>query len=116
MGGSSKKETTQQTSTNTLDPQFKSLVMNNYASAQDKANSLTPYTGQLTAGFTPTQLQAQGILSSVGTDPTYAATNQSAINSVQGILGANPNTTVTAAPVTASTYNPSTYNASTYDP
>jgi len=123
MGGSSKKTTeqTQQTSSNTIDPWSKGLLTDNLNSAKAAAASLTPYTGQITAGFNPTQTQAQGILTGIGTDPTYAANNQSAISSVQGVLGSNPNTTVTAAPVTASTYNastynPSTYSASTYDP
>lgn len=94
-GGSSQKQTQQSTSSNTIDPAQLALLQGNYAGAQTRASTLTPYTGQLTAGFTPTQTQAQGILSGVATDPTYAANNNSAVNSVQGILGNPANTTVT---------------------
>lgn len=90
MGGSSKKETTQQTSTNTLDPAYSKMLTDNYSAAQGRANSLTPYTGQLTAGFTPTQIQAQGVLSGVGTDPKYGANNDNAISAVNGVLGYQP--------------------------
>lgn len=89
MGGSEKQQT-QQTQTNTLDPQLKGLLMDNYATAQNKAASLTPYTGQLTAGFTPAQTQAQGILSSVGTNPLYGQTANNATAGAQGILNSNP--------------------------
>lgn len=112
-GGSSKQtQQQQQTSTNTIDPTELAMLQGNYASAQSRANSLVPYTGQLTAGFNPTQTQAQGVLTGIATDPTYGANNNSAISSVQGILSATPNTAVTAAPVTASTYNASTYDPS----
>lgn len=93
MGGRSSTQQQQQqqsSQTNTIDPDQKAMLMANYTSAQNRANSLTPYTGQLTAGFTPTQTQAQGLLTSAATDPTYAANNQAAINGVQGILSSNP--------------------------
>lgn len=90
LGGEKKTETQQSTTTNTLDPQFKGLVMDNYNTAQGKANSLTPYTGQLTAGFNPTQTQAQGILTNVGTDTQYANSNTAAIDAVKGVLGYDP--------------------------
>lgn len=100
LGGSSKTNSTQQgqqaqTSSNTIDPQELALLQGNYASAQQRASSLTPYTGQLTAGFTPTQTQAQGVLTGIGTDPSYTAANNNAIGSVQGILNnpSNPNIT-----------------------
>lgn len=114
MGGSSQKQTQQQqsTSTNTIDPTELAMLQGNYASAQSRANSLVPYTGQITAGFNPTQTQAQGVLTGIATDPSYGATNNSAIGSVQGILSANPNTAVTATPVTANAYNAATYDPS----
>jgi len=88
-GGS--KQTTQQTQTNTINPESMALLKNNYATAQQNAASLgTPYTGQLTAGFTPTQLQAQGILSSVATNPLYGQTANAATAGAQGILNSNP--------------------------
>lgn len=106
MGGGSKTTETQaQTSTNTLDPAYQKLLTDNYASAQQKASTLTPYTGQLTAGFNPTQTQAQGVLSGIATDPQYAATNQGAIAGAQGVLSGagGMNTNVNADPVTAAT-------------
>jgi len=88
-GGS--KQTTQQTQTNTINPESMALLKNNYATAQQNAASLgTPYTGQLTAGFTPTQLQAQGILSSVATNPLYGQTANAATAGAQDILNSNP--------------------------
>lgn len=88
MGGST-KQTTQQTQSNTIDPESKALLMANYQSAQDKANSLTPYSGQLTAGFDPTQTQAQGVLTGIGTNPLYGATANQAVGAAQGVLS-NP--------------------------
>lgn len=90
MSGGS-KTTTQQTQSNTVDPQSMALLQGNYATAQGNAASLaTPYTGPLTAGFTPTQLQAQGVLSGVGTDPSYGTTANAATAGAQGILNSNP--------------------------
>jgi hypothetical protein len=106
MSGGGTKTTQQQqsTSSNTLDPQYKSLLMGNYATAQNNAGTLSqPYTGQLTAGFTPTQLQAQGVLSGVATDPRYAANNNQAISGTQGVLNNPVNGQITANPVNAST-------------
>lgn len=83
------------TSTNTIDPQEKQMLMDNYAGAQTRASTLTPYTGQMVAGFNPTQTQAQGVLSGIATDPRYAATNAGAISSAQGVLGTNYNSQIT---------------------
>lgn len=104
-GGSTQQQ--QASSSNTINPQSMAMLQGNYATAQGNAASLTPYTGQLTAGFTPTQTQAQGVLAGVATDPTYAANNNAALSSVQGVLGNPVNGTVTAAPTSASTYDPS---------
>jgi hypothetical protein len=94
LGGSSKQESQQQqTQTNTVDPAEWAMFQGNYNSAQDKANSLQPYTGQITAGFTPAQLQTQGILSSIATDPSYNAANENALNSITGVLGSGANIT-----------------------
>lgn len=90
MSGGTKKETTNNVTSNTLDPAYKQLLTDNYSAAQGRAGSLVPYTGQLTAGFNPTQTQAQGILSGVGTDPTYKANNDNAISAVTGVLGYQP--------------------------
>lgn len=97
MGGSSKTDS-HQVSSNTINPLQMAQYQQNYTGAQDRVNSLQPYTGPLTAGFNPNQTQAQGILSGVATDPRYAATNANAINATQGVLGYNP-TPYTAAQV-----------------
>lgn len=111
MSGGSKQtqqQTQQQTSTNTLDPEFKGLVMDNYAGAQARAGSMLPYTGQLTAGFTPTQIAAQNKVAGIANDPTYGATNNSVIGAVSGVMN-NPvavggaiNGTIKSNPVTSS--------------
>jgi len=64
---------------------------------------LTPYSGQITAGFAPAQTQAQGVLTGIASDPQYAANNNQAISGVQGVLGNQVNGQVNAAPVNAST-------------
>lgn len=87
MPGGSKQETKQQnTSTTTLDPQLKGMLVNNYTGAQAKADSLTPYTGQRVADFNPTQIQTQGVLSAIGTDPTYGANANAAVGGAKGVL------------------------------
>lgn len=90
MGGSSQTTKEQQTATNTTDPALMAMLQGNYAAAQDRANTLTPYTGAVTAGFTPTQTQAQGVLSGIATDPRYAATAQQAVGATQGVLNSDP--------------------------
>lgn len=104
MSGGS-KTTTNNTSSNTIDPQSMAMLQGNYSTAQNNAGILAqPYPGQLTAGFTPTQVAAQGQLTGVATDPTYANNSAQATDAVSGILGAQPmNTTVNAQPVNAST-------------
>lgn len=113
MSGS-KKSTSQNTSTNTINPQQFGMLQGNYQTAQGNAAKLnTPYSGQLTAGFTPTQTQAQGILSGVATDPTYGAVNNQAVAGTQGILGNTvaPVNTATIAGADLSPYlNPYTQN------
>jgi hypothetical protein len=103
MGGSS-KSTEDKTINNTIDPIQMQQYQDNYARAQQTAASLTPYSGQITAGFNPTQLQAQGLLSNIATDPRYQAANNAAMGSVQDVLGANINPTVTPQTVAATPY------------
>lgn len=87
---SSQKEETKQVQSNTIDPQSMALLQDNYSTAKGNSASLaTPFTGPLTAGFNPTQIQAQGILSSVGTNPLYTNTANDATASAQGIMGAD---------------------------
>ena len=103
------KTTQKQESSNTINPQSLGLLTSNYNTAKgNAANVAAPFTGQLTAGFTPTQLQAQGLLSGVATDPTYAANNNQAIAGTQGIMN-NPVNTSTIAGADLSPYlNPFT--------
>lgn len=86
MGGSSSQH---QESKNTIDPMQFQQYQSNYQHAQGVADTLTPYTGQITAGFNPTQIQSQGVLSGIANDPRYQATNQNAIDATQGVLGTN---------------------------
>lgn len=110
MGGSS-KQTEDKTVKNTIDPGQMQQYQDNYARAEGAAQSLTPYTGQITAGFNPTQIQSQGVLSGIATDPRYRAANQNAMDTVQGVLGTNINSTITPQGVTATPYTPSSYDA-----
>lgn len=104
MGGSSHEtQQTQQVQQNTIDPDQKALLLGNYATAQANANKLnTPYDGMLTAGFNPTQYQAQGLFSALGTDPRYMANANSATSAIGGVLGSPLN-----GNIKAQTYNPS---------
>lgn len=111
MGGSN-TSTKHETSSNTVNPYQMQQYQQNYTHAQDTANSLQPYTGQVTAGFNPNQIQAQGILSGIAQDPKYAAATQQAMGTTQGLLSANPNTQVNAQAVTPTPYNASGYEAS----
>ena len=105
-GGSKTTQSATQsgTTTNMIDPQYLAMLQGNYKTAQQNATSLAqPYTGQLTAGFTPTQNQAMGILSNVATDPTYQANNTAASNAVSGVLGTPINGTITPTAASTST-------------
>ncbi|HEY2011381.1 MAG TPA: hypothetical protein VGH23_20500 [Rhizomicrobium sp.] len=73
----------------------------NYNTAQNNAASLTPYSGQLTAGFTPTQLQAQQSVTNIANDGTYGANNNAAIGDIQGVTGNIPKSNITPTAVTA---------------
>lgn len=111
MGGSS-SSTKHETSSNTLNPMQMQQYQDNYATAKNAASTLTPYQGQLTAGFNQNQTQAQGLLSGIATDPRYAATTQQALDTTKGLLSANPNTNVTAQTVTPTPFNANGYDAS----
>lgn len=111
MGGSS-KQTEDKTVKNTIDPGQMQQYQDNYARTQGVAAGLTPYTGQITAGFNPTQVKSQGLLSDIAVDPRYQAANTNATGIVQGIAGANVNPTITPQGVLSTPYNASTYNPS----
>lgn len=87
---SSQKQETHQVSSNQVDPAQMAMYRANYQHAQGNAAQLTPYTGQLTAGFNPNQTQAQGILSQIGLDPSYLQHANDATSSVGGVLNSNP--------------------------
>src|SRR5690348_2491416 len=75
------------TTSNTVDPKLMALYQQNYKMAQDVANRpYQPYTGELVAPFTPTQTQAQGILSNLATGNTGDAALASATSGAGGIL------------------------------
>lgn len=108
-GGSSKQkqDTSSQSnsvSSNQVNPDQMSQFKNNINGVLGNASNFTsPYTGQMVAPFTPTQVQAQGAMTGVATDPTYTGDITGATNSVQGILGSLPSGTINPNPVTAST-------------
>jgi len=87
---SSQKQETHQVSSNTVDPALMSMYNDNYAHAKGNASTLTPYTGQLTAGFTPDQLSSQGILKNIALDPSYLNAANGATAGAQGVLNSNP--------------------------
>jgi len=87
---SSQKQETHQVSSNTVDSALMAQYNANYQHAQNNAASLTPYTGQLTAGFNPNQIQAQGILKGIGLDPSYLNAANAATASAGGVLNSNP--------------------------
>mgnify|MGYP000852492948 CR=1 FL=1 len=90
MSGGSKQET-HSVQSNQIDPMQMAQFQSNLGTANDAASKIAnPYTGQLVADFTPTQLQAQGILSGLAVNPLYQNQIQTAANSIQGILGSNP--------------------------
>lgn len=92
------------TSANTINPFQFGQLQGNYGNAQAIASGLTtPYSGALTAPFTPTQIQAQNILSGVATNPLYQNMIGAAANGVAGILSNPVATNVTPQPVTAQT-------------
>lgn len=96
MGGGSKTETKHETQSNTIDPMQMAQYQQNYSRAQDTVGALKPYTGQITAGFNPTQIQSQGILSSIAQDPRYQNTNSDIIGGVKSLM---------ANPITPQTYD-----------
>jgi hypothetical protein len=71
MGGGK----TTQTSENKVDPALMALYNQNYARASAIADTpFQPYTGERVTGFTPTQLQAQGMLSGIANNRTGSDT------------------------------------------
>jgi hypothetical protein len=109
MSSGQKSQTQQQssgasTSANTVNPFQFGQYQANYGNAQNIAQGLaTPYSGPLTAPFTPTGIKAQNMLSGVATDPEYQAMIGNAANAVAGILGNPAATNVTPQPVMAQT-------------
>lgn len=99
-----KQETTSKTE---YDPAYMARINQNYDRAKSIADApFQAYSGERVAGFNPTQVQAQGILGGIATDPSYRANNQTAIGAVNGVLGGSYNPTITPRAVTASTYDP----------
>lgn len=88
-GKTKQSQSAQSTSTQAFDPAIESALLGNVGTAQNTANSLTPFTGQRVAGFNDTQKAAQtgllnvansnvggGLLSAAGQAATGAATYQ----------------------------------------
>lgn len=87
---SSQKTEQHQVSSNQIDPAQMAAYTGNYAGAQGRAATLTPYTGQLTAGFNPNQTQAQSVLSNIAQDPSYLQHANAATAGAGGVLNSNP--------------------------
>ncbi|HVW75208.1 MAG TPA: hypothetical protein VHC39_16340 [Rhizomicrobium sp.] len=101
MGGSSSTQTS-----TTVDPRLMDLYYGNYANAQQNAAnySYVPYTGEMVAGFNPTQQQSFQNLAAAANDPTALNALTSSMNSVNGLLGYQA-PTLTAGSVNAPTYS-----------
>lgn len=88
LGG---KKTTTSSST-TLDPELQSLLTNNYNATKSATSGMSnPYTGQLTAGFTPDQLSGQGMLKGIAANNVGGATLNQATGTAGGVAGYTPN-------------------------
>jgi len=86
-------------SSSTIDPRIMSMLQQNYASAQNVANRVyQPYTGQLTAGLTPSQQEAGSLLQSA------PIVGQGAFNT--GINAAAQGTQYETPQVSSGFYNP----------
>ena len=105
MGGSSHSEQ-KSTSSNQIDPYQMAQYQANYAGAQGRVANLQPYTGNLTAGFNPTQIQAQNTLLSLGNDPRYSGLYNQAIGVNQDILGQTINPKITAGQLSQTDLDP----------
>jgi len=86
MSGGSSSSTT-----NTLDPTIKSLLTQNYTSAQNVANTpFTPFTGQMVAPLTAMQNQAGQMFGNIATNQTGSAAANSGVSALNGVLGYKP--------------------------
>lgn len=87
LGGGS----TTQVTKNETDPQLKALMLQNYASASNVADTpFQPYTGERVAAFNPTQIQGQGGLLAAANDPTGSYNLNRATGAVGGLLNYQP--------------------------
>ncbi|MDE2475850.1 MAG: hypothetical protein KGO48_12435, partial [Alphaproteobacteria bacterium] len=89
-------------STSTVDPRIMQMLQSNYQNARDVANRpYQPYTGQLTAGLAPSQLEAGGLLQSapgIGQGALDAGVNAAAAGTqYQGPLIGPPSATAASA-------------------
>jgi hypothetical protein len=108
MSFGKKKDKTkqQQTSTQALDPQVKSTLLGNVASAQSIANTpFQAFTGQRVADFTPTQVAGQQKRLDIADAHIGSDLFEGAANMAKAITTAAPKM------VTASTYKPTSATA-----
>lgn len=103
---SSKQTTTDQTQSNTLNPQYSNLVYGNVGDVQNLAKSWQPYMGDMVAGFTPAQLQAQQETLALDQNQVGAGALNQAVSGTQGIAGYKP-LQVNAPTVTGAQIDPS---------
>jgi hypothetical protein len=116
--GSKSTQNQQSQTTNTLDPWVKGLLSTNVAQAGAVADQpFQAFGGESVAPFTGAQIQGQGMLSNLATDPTLNGANtlSSAISAAQASSGYKP-MQVTPTTATSEGYAPTSYNASLLDP
>ena len=91
FGKSSSKNASQSTSNQSLDPQIRDSLLQNYGNAQKLVgNTPTAYKGQLVAGFNPTQLAGQQSLLNVANSGVGNDTLNNAIHVTGGVGNFTP--------------------------
>lgn len=97
MFGASKSRSTQSSKSNeALDPQLKAALLGNFHDVQAMAaKPYQPYSGEMVAGFTPTQTQGQQGLLDIAANHTGSGLLSDAATTAKGVAGYHP-TSVTA--------------------
>ena len=106
-GGSTKQE-----QSNKIDPALMALYNKNYQQAQDIASTpFQAYGSERVAGFTPTQLEAQGYLTDIARNRTGADTLAQAKGGIGGLSGYTPGQITAPGSVSAGSVNAVPVNA-----
>lgn len=86
------QQSSQSTSQQALDPQFKAALLQNYGDFNQNVPGYTPYSGTTVAGFTPAQEQSFGLVKDIANQQTGAAPVNQGIATTQGVAGFTPST------------------------